>query len=70
MMSEAKNEMTNPVQRLVMLRFLDLLDEEYDLTSDFYGNGCEHGFKPAKDCTNKDCKYAELHKLFEKLKVA
>ncbi len=56
------------VDQVVIHRFLELLDSEYEISSSFHGNGCEHGFKPAKSCPNKECNFAELQKLYEKLK--
>lgn len=32
-----------------------------DLLGDFTGNGCEHGFKPAKSCPNPFCEARRLH---------
>jgi hypothetical protein len=43
------------------------VDKYFNITSDLIGNGCEHGFKPAKDCPNKDCDKAKAHKAWEAL---
>ena len=50
-------------------RLFELLDDNYCLTYDLHGNGCEHGFKPAKKCPNADCTDAELHRLIGKIKA-
>jgi len=55
----------NKEQKLIKL--LKDLDSWYGFISDWHGNGCEHGFKPAKDCPNKDCKDAELNQRFHDL---
>jgi len=43
------------------------LQKQYDMLSDFIGNGCEHGFKPAKSCPNEGCCKADAHKAYEAL---
>jgi hypothetical protein len=49
-----------------MQRLLVLLDDEYKIFADLGGNGCIDGFKPARICPNKDCKDAELDRLWTK----
>jgi len=44
--------------------FLNKLDSEYAISSDFIGNGCEHGFKPASSCPNLKCEKRILHRAF------
>lgn len=44
---------------------LDALDAVYGITSDIYGNGCEHGFKPSHDCPNEACAERRMALLWE-----
>ena len=46
-------------------RLYKLLDDEYGITDDLGGNGCEHGFKPARSCPNAGCHTAELGRLWD-----
>lgn len=38
----------------------------YDPTDHLSGNGCHHGFKPAKNCPNEDCEERNLHRALER----
>ena len=49
------------------IRLLYLLNEEYRFTREWFLNGCSHGFKPAEDCNNKECRDKEMHSLWEEL---
>ena len=46
---------------------LRLLDERRDFVSDWWGNGCDHGFKPASSCPNESCEERKAHVLWEKV---
>jgi hypothetical protein len=65
MSNNAKPDSGCTVEGLV--RFLKWADREYGISDVFYGCGCEHGFKPARDCPNDGCKRAEMHRLFDKI---
>lgn len=45
---------------------LKLMIAEYDPIDHMWGNGCTHGFKPARDCPNKDCTDATLHRALDR----
>ena len=47
--------------------FLKLLDNEHGLIDSWYGNGCEHGFKPSRECTNEDCNDRNLQRLWDEI---
>jgi hypothetical protein len=49
------------------VRFLRWVDKEYGILDVFGGCGCEHGFKPARDCPNEACERAEMHRLYDKI---
>ena len=64
------NDKTNPLSTVAvdpLVNLLRLIDSEYDLVGSWIGNGCEHGFKPAKSCPNADCNHAEMHRLWDEL---
>jgi hypothetical protein len=44
---------------------LRMLDDLFGITSSLWGNGCRHGFKPAKNCTNADCEERLAHIAWE-----
>jgi len=57
----------SPVGREEFLSLLKMINEEYGLIGSWYGNGCEHGFKPAKNCPNENCSLGQMHRLWEKV---
>lgn len=51
------------IERLTELAALMIA--EYEPLSHLIGNGCEHGFKPAKACPNEDCRERKLHRALD-----
>lgn len=51
------------------LKLISQIDHEFGVTSHFCGNGCEHGFKPALDCPNPECKTKQQHIAWNALKL-
>jgi hypothetical protein len=45
-------------------RLAAMLNNEYQINADLGGNGCIHGFKPARDCPNEDCDTRRLDSLW------
>ena len=50
-----------------LVSLLRLIDEEYGLVDSWISNGCEHGYKPAKDCPNQNCSAANMQSLWDSL---
>jgi len=51
-----------------MIELIDRLDSSYEITGGLIGNGCEHGFKPASDCKNKECEDKRIHDLIKTIR--
>lgn len=49
------------------LNALTALDRYFSITESLHGNGCEHGFKPAKACPNQECDARVAHEAWEAL---
>ena len=60
-------------RRLDVLKAAGLLreiDNYFGITSTFIGAGCEHGFKPAKNCPNEKCDARLAHLAWQSLREA
>lgn len=62
--------MTTDPQRREALDAFYRLTNHFDLLGSLIGNGCEHGFKPAKSCQNKGCEDAQAQHYYEEIIVA
>ena len=58
------NEPEPQDDRLLLLK---MIESEYDLIGSWWGNGCDHGFKPAKDCQNENCERRKMHRLWDNI---
>lgn len=62
---KAADDLDEQVTQLRAL--LVLINQEYDLSGSWIGNGCEHGFKPAAACPNAGCRVAQIQQAWDRI---